>query len=77
MDKSAYGPNGEYLGTGSGGAAGAFGQLIDPFQPSQQYLTEERERQRLDIAQRPVTGDPNGEIDLDSGVVVIATDPTP
>ncbi|GAB2473420.1 hypothetical protein GCM10007967_30240 [Xylanimonas ulmi] len=76
MDKSAYGPNGEYLDAGSGGAAGAFGQLIDPFQPSRQYLTAERERQRLDIIQRPATGDPNGEIDLDSGVAIISAEPT-
>ncbi|GAB2475253.1 hypothetical protein GCM10007967_33580 [Xylanimonas ulmi] len=76
MDKSAYGPNGEYLGAGGGGAAGAFGQLIDPFQPSQQHLTAERERQRLDIVQHPATGGPNGEIDLDSGVAIICAEPT-
>ncbi|WP_425358527.1 DUF6191 domain-containing protein [Xylanimonas cellulosilytica] len=59
-----------------GNFAGALlGDLVDAFQPSRHHLTEERERQRLDTAQRPLTADSNGEIDLDSGVVIVSVDP--
>ncbi|ACZ32062.1 hypothetical protein Xcel_3060 [Xylanimonas cellulosilytica DSM 15894] len=73
VNHSLYGPNGEYLGSdGDGGGTGALGELINVFQPSRHHLVDEQERQRIDIVQRPSTADPNGEIDLDSGVVVIA-----
>lgn len=51
--------------TGVGGA-GAFGALVDVFQPNREYLTAEQDRQQLDIKQ---TGDAAGRLDLDSGVV--------
>lgn len=53
--------------TGGGvGGAGAFGALVDVFQPNHEYLTAEQDRQQLDIKQ---TGDAAGRLDLDSGVV--------
>jgi hypothetical protein len=56
----------------SGESAGvsALGDLIEVFQPSRVHVTEELERRRLDIVQRPAEGEPF-EIDLDSGVVVL------
>lgn len=52
--------------TGGVGGAGAFGALVDVFQPNHEYLTAEQDRQQLDIKQ---TGDAAGRLDLDSGVV--------
>lgn len=52
--------------SGGIGGAGAFGALVDVFQPNREYLTAEQDRQQLDIKQ---TGDAAGRLDLDSGVV--------
>lgn len=52
--------------SGGVGGAGAFGALVDVFQPNREYLTAEQDRQQLDIKQ---TGDAAGRLDLDSGVV--------
>lgn len=52
--------------TGGVGGSGAFGALVDVFQPNREYLTAEQDRQQLDIKQ---TGDAAGRLDLDSGVV--------
>jgi hypothetical protein len=51
--------------TGAVGGGGAFGALVDVFQPNREYLTAEQDRQQLDIRQ---TGDAAGRLDLDSGV---------
>jgi hypothetical protein len=59
---------------GGVGGAGAFGALVDVFQPNREYLTAEQDRQQLDIQQ---TGDAAGRIDLDSGVVRLDQGPSP
>lgn len=60
--------------TGGVGGTGAFGALVDVFQPNREYLTAEQDRQQLDIQQ---TGDAAGRIDLDSGVVRLDQGPSP
>jgi len=60
--------------TGSASGGGAFGALVDVFQPNREYLTAEEDRQRLDIRQ---TGDAAGRLDLDSGVVWLDQGPSP
>ncbi|PJJ73804.1 hypothetical protein CLV28_1285 [Sediminihabitans luteus] len=60
-------------GSGSG-ASGALGELVAIFHPSATTLVEEKERRRLDIAQRPDSDPGQGEIDLDSGVVVLGVE---
>lgn len=60
--------------TGGVGGAGAFGALVDVFQPNREYLTAEQDRQQLDIRQ---TGDAAGRLDLDSGVVRLDQGPSP
>lgn len=64
---------GDGRGAGETAGAGAFGELVDVFQPSRVHLTEEKERQRLDIAQAPSTAPPI-DVDLESGVVVFSAD---
>ncbi|MFD6091409.1 DUF6191 domain-containing protein [Oerskovia sp. NPDC060338] len=64
---------GDGRGSGESPGAGAFGELLDVFQPSRVHLTEEKERQRLDIAQAPSTAPPI-DVDLESGVVVFTAD---
>jgi hypothetical protein len=64
---------GDGRGSGESAGAGAFGELVDIFQPNRAYLTEEKERQRLDIAQAPSTAPPI-DVDLESGVVVFSAD---
>ncbi|MHA7132474.1 DUF6191 domain-containing protein [Oerskovia turbata] len=64
---------GDGRGSGASAGAGAFGELVDVFQPNRAYLTEEKERQRLDIAQAPSTAPPI-DVDLESGVVVFSAD---
>ncbi|MFF2623283.1 DUF6191 domain-containing protein [Oerskovia jenensis] len=64
---------GDGRGSGESAGAGAFGELVDVFQPSRVHLTEEKERQRLDIAQAPSTAPPI-DVDLESGVVVFSAD---
>lgn len=56
---------------GSGVASGLLGDLVEVFQPSRHHVTDEQDRQALDIRQAPVEGPP----DLDSGVVVLPADP--
>ncbi|MGN8245305.1 DUF6191 domain-containing protein [Cellulomonas soli] len=51
---------------GTSAATGAFGDLVEIFQPNRVHLTEELERQRLETDQ---VGDSAPPIDLDSGVV--------
>ncbi len=58
--------------TGAVGGSGAFGALVDVFQPNREYLTAEQDRQQLEIKQ---TGD--GRLDLDSGVVRLDQGPSP
>lgn len=64
---------GDGRGAGESAGAGAFGELVDVFQPNRVHLTEEKERQRLDIAQAPSTAPPI-DVDLESGVVVFSAD---
>ncbi|MFE4466184.1 DUF6191 domain-containing protein [Oerskovia sp. NPDC056781] len=64
---------GDRRGSGESAGAGAFGELVDVFQPSRVHLTEEKERQRLDIAQAPSTAPPV-DVDLEAGVVVFSAD---
>ncbi|MFJ2300291.1 DUF6191 domain-containing protein [Oerskovia paurometabola] len=64
---------GDGRGSGESAGVGAFGELVDVFQPSRVHLTEEKERQRLDIAQAPSTAPPI-DVDLESGVVVFSAD---
>nr|WP_034654531.1 hypothetical protein [Cellulosimicrobium sp. MM] len=39
-------------GAGESASSGMFGEIVEIFQPSRTHLTEEKERQRLDIVQR-------------------------
>ena len=55
---------------GSGMASGLLGDLVEVFQPSRHHVTDEQDRQALDIRQSPVEGPP----DLDSGVIVLPPD---
>lgn len=64
---------GDGRGAGESAGSGAFGELVDVFQPSRVHLTEEKERQRLDIVQAPSTAPPI-DVDLESGVVVFSAD---
>jgi hypothetical protein len=52
---------------------GCFGELVELFQPSAVHLPEEKERQRLDIVQRPAEGAALGD-DPDAGVVYLPGD---
>lgn len=56
---------------GASAGSGALGELVEVFQPSRENVTAERERQRLDIAQRPAEGEPFGHVDLDAGTARI------
>ncbi|NKY40660.1 DUF6191 domain-containing protein [Cellulomonas septica] len=49
-------------------ASGMFGGLVDVFQPSREHLTQEQDRQRLDIQH---AGDTAPPVDLDAGVARI------
>ncbi|MFC4614412.1 DUF6191 domain-containing protein [Cellulomonas algicola] len=49
-------------------ASGMFGGLVDVFQPNREYLTQEQDRQRLDIQH---AGDTAPPVDLDAGVARI------
>lgn len=59
---------------GETAGSGAFGELVEIFQPSRTHVTAERERQRLDIVQRPAEGHPFG-VDLDGGVAYLGALP--
>ncbi|WP_336725412.1 hypothetical protein [Cellulosimicrobium cellulans] len=61
-------------GGGESASSGTFGEIVEIFQPNRTYLTEEKERQRLDIVQRPAEGRPF-DVDLDGGVLYVPTDP--
>lgn len=56
--------------TGTGGFAGALGELMDVFQPSREHLVTELERQRHDLHQTP-SGAPDWDVDLESGRAVL------
>jgi len=62
-------------GGGESASSGMFGEIVEIFQPSRTHLTEEKERQRLDIVQRPAEGRPF-DVDLDGGVFYVPTDST-
>ncbi|MET7136122.1 DUF6191 domain-containing protein [Cellulosimicrobium sp. MI9406] len=57
-------------GAGESASSGMFGEIVEIFQPSRTHLTEEKERQRLDIVQRPAEGRPF-DVDLDGGVFYV------
>lgn len=60
-----------------GGAGGAvLGDVFLLFQPNQQHVVDERERQRLTIAQKE-SGEPPLGIDLDAGTAVLPPPPPP
>jgi hypothetical protein len=61
-------------GGGESASSGMFGEIVEIFQPSRTHLTEEKERQRLDIVQRPAEGRPF-DVDLDGGVFYVPADP--
>ena len=62
---------------GGTGGAGAFGELVDVFQPTHAQLTMELDRQRLDIVQSPAP-DPRWGVDLDAGIATyVPRDPAP
>lgn len=61
-DRAAGGPT----------ATGAFGELVEIFQPSRVHLTEELDRQRLET---DLVGDSAPPVDLDSGVVHLPPPP--
>lgn len=56
--------------TGESAGSGALGEFVEIFQPSAVYLAQEKERQRLDIAQTP-TGDQPFDVDLEAGVAYL------
>lgn len=58
-----------------GVGAGMLGGIADVFQPSHTHLTQERQRERMAIVQRPSEAPPF-DVDLDAGVVRI-TPPAP
>jgi hypothetical protein len=57
-------------GAGESASSGMFGEIVEIFQPSRTHLTEEKERPRLDIVQRPAEGRPF-DVDLDGGVFYV------
>ncbi|ARU50290.1 hypothetical protein JOE63_003033 [Cellulosimicrobium cellulans] len=57
-------------GAGESASSGMFGEIVEIFQPSRTHVTEEKERQRLDIVQRPAEGRPF-DVDLDDGVFYV------
>lgn len=57
-----------------GGGGGVLGDVFELFAPSRQHLVEEKDRQRLTIAQRESEEPPFG-IDLDAGTAVLPGDP--
>ena len=57
-------------GGGESASSGMFGEIVEIFQPSRTHVTEEKERQRLDIVQRPAEGRPF-DVDLDDGVFYV------
>ncbi len=59
--------------SGTLGGAG-LGDVMEAFQPGRAHLVEEAERKRREIVQSPSDAPPYGEIDLDSGVVVLHVD---
>lgn len=67
---SARGVRGAGLHASDSAGAGALGGLADVFQPGHTHLTQERERERMAIVQRPAEGRPF-DVDLDAGVVRI------
>ncbi|MCB7137930.1 DUF6191 domain-containing protein [Cellulosimicrobium marinum] len=55
---------------GESAGSGMFGEIVEIFQPSRTHVTEEKERQRLDVVQRPAEGRPF-DVDLDTGVFFV------
>jgi hypothetical protein len=58
-------------GGGESAGSGMLGEIVEIFQPSRTHVTEEKERQRLDIVQRPSEGRPF-DVDLDDGVFYVS-----
>ena len=71
---SARGLRGARGDVSDGVGAGMLGELVDVFQPSRTHVTQERERQRTAIAQRPSEAPPF-DVDLEAGVVRITRPP--
>ncbi|MCR1983857.1 DUF6191 domain-containing protein [Cellulosimicrobium cellulans] len=63
-------------GTGESASSGMLGEIVEIFQPSRTHLTEEKERQRLDVVQRPAEGRPF-DVDLDGGVFYVPREQHP
>lgn len=61
---------------GESAGSGMFGEIVEIFQPSRTHVTEEKERQRLDIVQRPAEGRPF-DVDLDLGVFYLPAERRP
>lgn len=57
-------------GGGPGAASGAFGELVEVFQPSRAHLVAELERKRHDLVEVPGTA-PGWDIDLEAGRAVL------
>ncbi|WP_251151716.1 DUF6191 domain-containing protein [Cellulosimicrobium sp. Marseille-Q4280] len=55
---------------GESAGSGMLGEIVEIFQPSRTHVTEEKERQRLDIVQRPAEGRPF-DVDLEHGVFYV------
>ena len=55
------------LREGSSVASVLLGDLVEVFQPSRHHVTDEQDRQALDIRRTPADGPP----DLDSGVILL------
>ena len=58
---------------GSSVASGLLGDLVEVFQPSRHHVTDEQDRQALDVRQTPADGPP----DLESGVILLQPDTPP
>jgi Family of unknown function (DUF6191) len=61
---------------GESAGSGMFGEIVEIFSPSRTHVTEEKERQRLDVVQRPADGRPF-DVDLDEGVFYVPADGRP
>ena len=61
---------------GGGAGAGAFGELMDAFQPSRRIVAEERARQRLRVDQAE-SGAAGPDVDLDAGRITLRAPAAP
>ena len=56
--------------TGPGAASGAFGELVEVFQPTRAHVTAELERKRHDLVEVPGSA-PGWTVDLESGFALL------